>query len=297
MTKLKEGETMNFEHIHYILELAGHSSISSAAKKLHISQPSLTLVIQKVEAELNIKIFERAYSGIRLTDEGKRALPYLRSLHHTYREMRETLHDQEDKLVLGLSSGIVYFVQPIVSKLKKLFLSFQIESVDFQANVLDAVQDGKFDLTVLTADKYKRLIDREKFVFVPFMNSKVIALSNTQIEGTELSIRDFQQKNLIIYKQQDIEQYIQQVPNFTKELAGYISTMNGDLIKQLLEHEDFFHITLDKSIPHFDPDLLKKLHQYSIKELDRTFQYGWIYLKNSPKAKTLENILTKHLFV
>ncbi|MBD3108836.1 LysR family transcriptional regulator [Bacillus sp. AGMB 02131] len=166
---------MNFEHIHFLLELAEHSSISSAAKKLHISQPSLTMVIKKAEEELNVKLFERTYSGIQLTEEGHQALPYLRRLHQTYHEMMEVLNSNEDKLVLGLSAGILYFVNPMIKHLKTMFRSFQIESFDFQPNLLETIQDRQFDLTVVTYEQYTQL-DNKDFVFIPFMEGKIICI-------------------------------------------------------------------------------------------------------------------------
>lgn len=61
-------------HIHALqlfLVTATLGSISKAAVASHISQPALTLQIQKLEYELGVTLFERSNKGVQLTEEGK----------------------------------------------------------------------------------------------------------------------------------------------------------------------------------------------------------------------------------
>ncbi len=62
---------MRIEQLYYILEVERQGSISQAAKKRFISQPSLSTSISNLEKELNTKIFYRSTNGVRLTDKGK----------------------------------------------------------------------------------------------------------------------------------------------------------------------------------------------------------------------------------
>jgi hypothetical protein len=48
---------------------------------------------------------------------------------------------------------------------------------------------------------------------------------------------------------------------------------------------------LEKSLPRFEPVLRERLHMYAIREMDRTFEYGWLYLKESPKAAGIGRLL------
>ena len=50
---------MNWNQLQYIVTTAQEKSITKAAKKLFISQPSLTLSIQNLEKELGVELFER----------------------------------------------------------------------------------------------------------------------------------------------------------------------------------------------------------------------------------------------
>lgn len=58
---------MRIEHLQYLLEIAKCHSISTAAKKLYISQTGLSAIVNSIEAELNIQIFRRSNKGTLLT--------------------------------------------------------------------------------------------------------------------------------------------------------------------------------------------------------------------------------------
>ena len=60
---------MTLMQLKYVITVAGESSLNVAAKKLFISQPSLSTAIKTLEKEIGIEIFRRSKSGIMLTPE------------------------------------------------------------------------------------------------------------------------------------------------------------------------------------------------------------------------------------
>ena len=65
---------MKLEYIQYFIEVAKSGSISAAAKKLYISQSTLSSAISTLEAELGYPLLHRSSVGTSLTDEGGAAL-------------------------------------------------------------------------------------------------------------------------------------------------------------------------------------------------------------------------------
>ena len=61
---------MTIQQLRYIIAVVENGSITEAAKKLYISQPSLSNSIKDIEKEAGITIFIRSRSGIALTKEG-----------------------------------------------------------------------------------------------------------------------------------------------------------------------------------------------------------------------------------
>ena len=67
---------MKFNEFEYFLTIAELGSLSKAAEKLYVSQPSLTQYINRLEDNLGIKLFDRSKSPINLTPAGELYLKY-----------------------------------------------------------------------------------------------------------------------------------------------------------------------------------------------------------------------------
>lgn len=71
---------MTLQQLKYVIEVANRGSINEAAKRLFISQPSLSNAIKDLEEELQLAIFERSNKGISLSKEGVEFLSYARQV-------------------------------------------------------------------------------------------------------------------------------------------------------------------------------------------------------------------------
>lgn len=71
---------MTLQQLRYVIMVAETGTITEAAKKLYISQPSLTNAIHELEKEMNLVIFQRTNKGILLSREGEEFLGYARQV-------------------------------------------------------------------------------------------------------------------------------------------------------------------------------------------------------------------------
>lgn len=71
---------MTLQQLKYIIAVAEAGTITEAASKLYISQPSLTNAIHELEDEMKIKIFTRTNKGVNLSKEGEIFLGYARQV-------------------------------------------------------------------------------------------------------------------------------------------------------------------------------------------------------------------------
>lgn len=77
-------------------------SFTKAAEKLNYSQSGVSRMIHDLEKEWNLTLLERNRSGVKLTSEGFRILPYAKSLCEEYRKLQMQVDDLH-----GLQSGII----------------------------------------------------------------------------------------------------------------------------------------------------------------------------------------------
>ncbi len=92
----------NFQKFMAFLTTVEYGSFTKAAEILHYSQSGISRMIQDLENEWNVTLLERSKSGVRLTSDGIRLLPYVKNICRDYKE----LHTQVDELN-GLQSGII----------------------------------------------------------------------------------------------------------------------------------------------------------------------------------------------
>ena len=85
---------MTLQQLRQIIMVADSGSINEAAKRLFITQPSLSATIKTVENETGIEIFNRSNRGIIATAEGEEFLGYARQVSEQYQLM-------EDKYLTG----------------------------------------------------------------------------------------------------------------------------------------------------------------------------------------------------
>ncbi|MCI7092705.1 MAG: LysR family transcriptional regulator, partial [Lachnospiraceae bacterium] len=71
---------MTLKQLEYLIVVAETGSITEAARKLYIAQPSLTAAIHELEKEYDIPIFTRSRKGMELTPEGDEFLGYARQI-------------------------------------------------------------------------------------------------------------------------------------------------------------------------------------------------------------------------
>ena len=71
---LSGGDRMTIQQLKYISAVEKYGSITKAAQKLYVSQPSVSAVIHALEEELGIEIFVRSAKGITITEQGRELL-------------------------------------------------------------------------------------------------------------------------------------------------------------------------------------------------------------------------------
>ena len=75
--------TLDLRRIRHFVVLAETLNYRKASQLLHMTQPPLTVSIQKLEAELGVRLFDRDAKGVQLTASGQAALADARQiLHH-----------------------------------------------------------------------------------------------------------------------------------------------------------------------------------------------------------------------
>jgi LysR family transcriptional activator of nhaA len=85
---------INYHHLNYFRVIAIEGSISKAAEKLKLGQPTLSAQLKQFEDTIGIQLFERKHKKLILTESGNLALEYANEIFKMGGELLEVLHDR-----------------------------------------------------------------------------------------------------------------------------------------------------------------------------------------------------------
>ena len=103
---------MTLTELRYIVTLAHERHFGRAAEKCHVSQPTLSVALKKVEQKYGVILFERTPSEVRLTPTGEQiARPAERVLEEAGR-LKEIAQQGKDPLIGALRLGVIYTIAP-----------------------------------------------------------------------------------------------------------------------------------------------------------------------------------------
>jgi DNA-binding transcriptional LysR family regulator len=151
---------MTLQQLSYFLAAAEQRSFSAAAETLHLSQPSLSEQIRRLEAELGVALFVRAGRGVELTEAGRLFRPHA---ERTLAESQAALESVRE--IRTLTGGTVTFgffggahhslLGPLVQDFRARHPEVRVRAVgQNSAEVADAVRDGRLEagLVILPVD-------------------------------------------------------------------------------------------------------------------------------------------------
>ena len=98
---------MNLRDLRYLVAAADTEHFGRAAERCHVSQPTLSGQIRKLEETLGIALFERSHRSVALTEAGREITAHARDILERVRRMEELARSRRDALVGPLGIGVI----------------------------------------------------------------------------------------------------------------------------------------------------------------------------------------------
>lgn len=103
---------MTLTELRYIVTLAQEQHFGRAAERCHVSQPTLSVGVKKLEEELGVLIFERSKGAVRVTPVGEGIVAQARRVLEQAQTIRELAQAGKNQLTAPLRVGAIYTVGP-----------------------------------------------------------------------------------------------------------------------------------------------------------------------------------------
>ncbi|MEM7801701.1 MAG: LysR substrate-binding domain-containing protein [Chloroflexota bacterium] len=191
--------SFSLTQLKYIVAVDQHQHFSKAAKACFVSQPSLSMQIQKLEEHLGIAIFDREKNPIQTTDIGKLVVQQARVILREAAGI-ETLVNHANDLYIGeLRIGILPtlgpYILPLVAKsFTKKYPQIAIRVHELTtANIIDQIKNDQLDAGIIATDETKeKLLTSYLFEekFINFISSTYHLAAKQAIKREDLNLDD-----------------------------------------------------------------------------------------------------------
>ena len=166
---------MTITQLQYVLAVAEYKNFTKAAQKIFVTQPTLSMQIQKLEEELGIQIFNRNKKPIELTEVGEKVVEQARSIVNESNRIQDIVDQQKGYIGGEFRLGIIPTIMPtllpmflnnFIKKYPKVKL--KIEELNTDAIVED-LQEGHLDAAIAaTPLELQHIIERPLY-YEPFV--------------------------------------------------------------------------------------------------------------------------------
>ena len=146
---------MTLTEMRYIVALARERHFGKAAEACHVSQPTLSVALKKVEGQIGSPLFERGVNEVRITPLGERIVEQAQRVLAEAVKLAEIAESVGDPLIGQLRVGIIYTIAPYLLPQMIPALNRQAPKMplfikeDFTGNLIPALKAGELDVIVI----------------------------------------------------------------------------------------------------------------------------------------------------
>lgn len=147
---------MELHQLRYFVAAAEAGSVSRAAERSRVAQPSLSQQIRKLEAGLGVRLFDRLGRGVALTDAGRALLPRARRILSEVRDAEANLKREASAGVGTLVVGAIPTIAPYVLPRALQQLSTEHGAADvlihegFTEDLVELLADNRLDCALVS---------------------------------------------------------------------------------------------------------------------------------------------------
>ncbi|AWI78911.1 LysR family transcriptional regulator [Parazoarcus communis] len=147
---------MTLTDLRYLVALAHERHFGRAAEKCHVSQPTLSVAIKKVEEELGIQLFERSASEVKITETGRRIVAQAEKVMVEASQIHEIAAAGKDPLAGPLRVGVIYTIGPyllprLIPRVHQLAPRMPlIIQENYTTRLAEALKRGELDVIIIS---------------------------------------------------------------------------------------------------------------------------------------------------
>ena len=221
---------MRIQQLEYLEKIVEAGSINEAAKRLFLTQPSLSNAVKELENEMGIQIFQRSSGGISLTAEGREFMTYSKQILDQVNLMNERYKSgQQRKQSFSVSAQhyafVVHAFVELIKSVNANEYQFTLRETKTQ-NIFNDLAQFKSELGILYTNGFnqkimQRLFKENNLVFTPLFVAKphiFVSRYNPLTSKSSVNLSDLEDYPYLSYEQGEVNSFY-----FSEEILSTLS--------------------------------------------------------------------------
>lgn len=166
---------MTITQLQYVLAVAEHQNFTKAALKVFVTQPTLSMQIQKLEDELGVRIFDRSKKPIQLTETGRKIVNQARNIVNESDRIQDIVDQQKGFIGGTFRIGVIPTIMPtllpmflnnFIKKYPKVKLKIEELNTD---TIVERLREGHLDAAIAATPLEMENIKEQVLYYEPFV--------------------------------------------------------------------------------------------------------------------------------
>jgi LysR family transcriptional regulator, hydrogen peroxide-inducible genes activator len=193
---------MTLTDLRYIVALSQERHFGRAAEKCHVSQPTLSVAVKKLEDQLGVILFERSAADVKITEIGRQIVTQAERVLREANQIRDIAEAGKDPLAGPLRLGVIYTIGPyllpalipqLTERAPRMPLVIQ---ENYTAKLADALKRGEIDVAIIALPFDEPGIVTQQIYDEPFR--VVLPASHPWSDAKNISAERLQEEPLLL---------------------------------------------------------------------------------------------------
>lgn len=167
---------MNLQQLEYIIAVDTHKHFTKAAENCFVTQPTLSMMIQKLEEELGVKIFDRSRQPVKITPIGEKIIAQARRVLRESKTLHEIITDDKELVSGELKIAIIptlapYLIPLFINSYLQKYPLLKLKIIELQTQqIVEKLLNDSIDIGILVTP-----LKDNTFIEAPLFYERLLA--------------------------------------------------------------------------------------------------------------------------
>lgn len=267
---------MTLTQLEYVVAVATYKSFVAAAEKTFVTQPTLSMQINKLEEELNVKIFDRYKHPISPTEIGEKIVAQAKVILSEAKKIDELVNKSQGIVAGDFVLGVIptispYLVPKLIEKYNDDFPDVRLVIMELKTNdIIEKLKNDEIDCGLVSTP-----LDDNRIKEIPLFYEPLVAYFNPKypkLKKSDVNINDLDLTNIWLMNEgnclrnQVLDLCSEHIDKLQKNRKFKFESGHVDTLKKLIDNNGGFSIFPEMSTSDFSSEDQKNIRRFSQQE-------------------------------